>query len=54
MIVTRWLVTAILLEGIDAVSERLTIRSFGTAFLGALIMSGVGTVGEALFRLSST
>lgn len=43
---TRWLVTAILLKLVAAMLESLTIRSFGVAFLGALIMTGVGTLGE--------
>ena len=48
--VTRTVVTAILLKMIDGLSKSLSIRSFGTAFFGALIMSFVGTLGEALLR----
>jgi putative membrane protein len=48
--VTRWLVTALLLKGIDTMSRSIHIRSFGTALLGAMIMSAIGTVGEALVR----
>src|SRR5687768_15680994 len=47
---TRWLVTAILLKVTDAFSKSLHIRSFGTAFLGALLMSLFGTIGEYLVR----
>ena len=44
--VTRWLVTAILLKVTDALLTTLTIRSFGVAFVGGLIMSALGTLGE--------
>jgi uncharacterized membrane protein YvlD (DUF360 family) len=45
---TRWLVTAILLSVTDALSDSLTIKSFKTAFLAALLMSLFGTLGEWL------
>jgi putative membrane protein len=45
---TRWLVSAILLKLVDALSSSLTIVSFGRAFLAALLMSAIGTAGEAL------
>lgn len=48
--VTRWLVTAIVLKLVDTFSSSLRIRSFGTAFLGAMLMSGVGTLAEWLLR----
>jgi putative membrane protein len=48
---TRWLVNAILLKLADALTERLHIRSFGAALLGALVMSGIGTVAEWLLRI---
>lgn len=44
--VTRWIVTAIVLKITDAFSTSLTIKSFGSALVGALIMSAVGTVLE--------
>jgi putative membrane protein len=44
--VTRWLVDAILLELVDAMTTRLWIAGFGTAFLAAMIMSGLGTLIE--------
>jgi putative membrane protein len=43
---TRWLVNAVLLKITDALSKNLTIRSFGTAFWGGLLMSAFGTLGE--------
>ena len=45
---TRWLVMAILLKVTDLLTDKLTIRSFGWAFIAAMIMSAVGTVGEYL------
>lgn len=47
---TRWLVNAILLRVTDAITDRLTIRSFGTALMGALAISLFGTAGEWLLR----
>lgn len=46
----RWLVTAILLKVTDAFSTSLRIESFGTAFVGAMLMSGIGTLGEFALR----
>jgi len=46
--VTRWVVSAIVLEITDALTDRLTIRNFGTALLAAAIISFVGGVGEHL------
>jgi putative membrane protein len=43
---TRWLVSAILLKLTDALSSSLSIASFGRAFIGALLMSALGTLGE--------
>jgi putative membrane protein len=48
--VTRWLVDAIVLKITDALTDRLTIRGFGTALIAALIMSLLGTLGEWLVR----
>ncbi|MEM9454675.1 MAG: phage holin family protein [Myxococcota bacterium] len=48
--VTRWLVDAILLKIVDAMTERLTIKSFGRAMLAALLMSGLGTLFELAMR----
>jgi len=47
---TRWIVNAILLKITDAVTDRLTIDGFGWALIGALMISVLGTVGEALVR----
>jgi len=43
---TRWLVMAILLKFADALSSSIKIDSFGTAVIGALLMSGIGTLAE--------
>lgn len=45
---TRWLVGAILLKLVDAMSKSLDIVSFGRAFLASMLMSAIGTAGEAL------
>jgi putative membrane protein len=46
---TRWLVGALLLKLTDSLTDRLTIRSFGWAFLAAMVMSALGTLGELIF-----
>jgi putative membrane protein len=43
---TRWFVMALLLKFADALSSNFKIDSFGTAILGALLMSGIGTLAE--------
>jgi putative membrane protein len=48
--ITRWIVTAILLKITDAITDRLTIDGFKWALLGALMISVLGTAGEALVR----
>ena len=49
----RWLVNAVLLKITDAFSTSLRIKSFGTALIGAFLMSGIGSLGEfALKQLS--
>ncbi len=48
--VTRLVVTAILLKAADALSSKLTVRSFGTALVAALIMSVVSGVSEWVLR----
>jgi putative membrane protein len=50
--ITRWIVMAILLKLTDAVTDRLTIRSFGVAFLAALLMSAFGALGEYVVRVA--
>lgn len=48
--VTRWIVDAILLKLTDGVMESFRIRSFGTALVAALLMSGFGTLAESLLH----
>ena len=43
---TRWVVDAILLKVTDAMTDRLSIRSFGSALLCALFMSAIGTFAQ--------
>ncbi len=47
---TRWIINALLLKVVDALTDRLTIDSFGWALGGALMMSALGTAGEWLVR----
>lgn len=48
--ITRWIINAIILKLVDAMSDSLTIDSFGWALAGALMMSAIGTLGEWLIR----
>jgi putative membrane protein len=48
--ITRWIINALLLKATDALTDRLTIDSFGWALAGALMMSVLGTAGEWLVR----
>jgi putative membrane protein len=45
---TRWVVSALLLKLTDVLSDSLTVKGFLPAFMGALVMSGVGTFAEYL------
>ncbi len=47
-LVTRWVVTAIVLKVTDAFTDSLTIRSFGTALMASGLISFGGAVGEHL------
>ncbi|HEY3450188.1 MAG TPA: phage holin family protein [Myxococcales bacterium] len=47
---TRWVVSAIVLKMTSGLTDKLTIRGFGSALVAALVMSGVGTLGEYLLR----
>ena len=47
---TRWVINAIILKITDALTDHLTIDSFGWALGGALMMSAIGTLGEWLVR----
>lgn len=49
--ITRWIVNTILLRVTDAMSDRLNIKSFKTALIGALLISLFGTIGQWLVRL---
>jgi uncharacterized membrane protein YvlD (DUF360 family) len=43
---TRWLVMALILKLVDALSDRLEIRGLSVALIAALLMSAFGTLGE--------
>ncbi len=43
---TRWIVMALLLKLTDALLDSLKIRSLGMAFVGAAVMSLLGTAGQ--------
>lgn len=47
---TRWLVNALMLRLTDALSSALTIRTWGMTFIAALLMSGLGTLGQWLVQ----
>lgn len=47
---TRWIINAILLKMTDALTDHLTIDSFGWALGGAMLMSLLGTAGEWLVQ----
>src|SRR5262245_21306970 len=46
--ITRWIINAIILKITDAMTDRLTVDSFGWALAGALMMSAIGTAGQWL------
>ena len=48
--VTHWIVNAILLKLTDALTSRFDVKSFGTAMLGALVMSFLGQLGLYLLQ----
>jgi putative membrane protein len=48
--ITRWIINAILLKLVDALTDHLSIDGFGWALGGALMMSVLGTLGELLVR----
>jgi putative membrane protein len=45
---TRWLVMAILLVVTDKLSDNLKIRSFGLAFVGAIVITTLSALGHRL------
>lgn len=48
--VTRWIVDAILLKLVDAISGSISIATFGHALLAAMVMSGLGTLFDWFMR----
>ncbi len=48
--ITRWVVSALLLMLADKLSDSIKIKNFTAALLAALVMSGVGTLLQALLR----
>ena len=48
--ITRLVASAIVLKIVDALSDRVEVKDFKTAFLAALLMSLVSSVTEALLR----
>jgi putative membrane protein len=45
---TRWVINAILLLFTAKLTDAIEVKSFGTALLGALVMSVIGTLGQWL------
>ncbi len=48
---TRWVIDAIILKIVDGMTDRISIDGFGSAFLAALIMAFVGSVGHWVLEL---
>jgi len=48
--ITRWIINAIMLKIVDALTDHLTIDGFRWALGGALMMSVLGTLGEWAVR----
>lgn len=48
--ITRWIINAIILKIVDALTDHLNIDGFGWALGGALMMSALGTLGEWMVR----
>jgi putative membrane protein len=48
--VTRWIVDAILLKIVGAISQSITIATFGHALLAAMVMSGLATLFEWIMQ----
>ena len=49
--VGRLVATAIVLKLTDAMTDKLRVKTFGTAFVAALVMSVTGAVTELALRL---
>ncbi|MBX3247281.1 MAG: phage holin family protein [Myxococcales bacterium] len=52
--ITKLFVTAILLRIVAAITDSFHVRSWGSAFLAALLISVLGSVGELVLRLLTT
>ena len=50
--ITRWLIDALLLKMTGGVLESFRVETYGSALLGALLMSGIGTLAQWLLTLS--
>jgi putative membrane protein len=48
--ITRWFVNAVLIKITDALTSRLHVNGFGTALVGALVMSFLGEAGQFLLE----
>lgn len=48
--ITRWVVNAILLKLVDAISDNLSVASFGRALLAALVMAALSAGADLLLR----
>ena len=48
---TRWLINAVLLMLTDRLTDHLKIESFGTALLGALVISVVSSIVSMVLRI---
>jgi putative membrane protein len=46
--ITRWVINAILLLFTSKLTDALEVKSFGSALVGALVMSVIGTLGQWL------
>jgi putative membrane protein len=46
--ITRWIIMAVILKLSDKVSSSIEIKGFGTALIGALLMTGIGSLVEHL------
>ena len=49
--ITRWIIMAVILKISDKLSSSITIDGFGTALIGALLMTGIGALVEHAFFL---
>jgi putative membrane protein len=49
--ITRWIINAIILKMVDALTDHLKIDSFGWTLGGAAMMSALGTFGQWLIGI---